>query len=25
LLRQGHAFVAWNTAAGFRLIPAEAP
>jgi len=25
LLRQGRAFVAWNTAAGFRLIPAGAP
>lgn len=25
LLRQDRAFVAWNTAAGFRLIPAEAP
>lgn len=23
LLRDGHAFVAWNTAAGFRLLPAE--
>lgn len=24
LLRDGHAYVAWNTAAGFRLLPAEA-
>jgi hypothetical protein len=22
LLRDGHAYVAWNTAAGFRLLPA---
>ncbi|UGB37293.1 sialidase family protein [Frateuria soli] len=25
LLRDGHAFVAWNTAAGFRLLPADTP
>jgi hypothetical protein len=25
LLRQGRAFMAWNTAAGFRLVPAGAP
>ncbi|MEW9573750.1 sialidase family protein [Rhodanobacter sp. Si-c] len=25
LLRRGRAFVAWNTAGGFRLVPAEAP
>ena len=24
LLRDGHAYVAWNTAAGFRLLPAQA-